>query len=527
MKKILILLTAAAAVLGGVISCNPLQDIADSKGSIVGVVYVDGKPQPGVTVTITPGGGSYITKADGSYKFESLSQGEYTIHFTLKGYTDLKKAFNVRAGAITAGDVVLELDPNTLKVNETIMDFGTTEHSKTLTLTNVGSKNETFDITPNKSVQWMTLSETSGTIMSNGKASIAIEVDRSKVSGEKDGLTLDIHSGSGQRIAVEVNVTAGKPAKVKVDFVDIQSTYFEVHFGPSTNTSKYGFAVLEHSLNERHTIDEVYKYLEWINSAEEESFICYDLTPSTEHMLYVVAYNEYGQQSELDTYGIITLEKDQPKPSLEAFFGYWDGSAYDIDDKKTISWKNMSITECDFMETTGALIKGWIHGENMPNFISYGLYDETRKTLNLYGSWYNSYYYYRYGAETSNAFDCYAVFWPIFYNSTTGKYVYIENQNENDYPIVSLAINEDGSLRMTGGPKTDKNGNYGNGFVFEEWYLNDGNDDNDDVYYRKTHYYYNVKLTKAANPPVSTKSAAVLPVEAYSAMLSRPARGNK
>src|SRR5258708_8652621 len=82
-------------------------------GSIVGTVTTDGKPLPGVTVTVVSpalqGSRTTITGQAGGYSFPSLTPGEYTAAFELAGMQSMRKRITVSVAESSRADVQLKV----------------------------------------------------------------------------------------------------------------------------------------------------------------------------------------------------------------------------------------------------------------------------------------------------------------------------------------------------------------------------------------------------------------------------------
>ena len=61
---------------------------SDGPAAIVGYVYEDatGEPIPGAQVVLSPSNESVITNADGSYRFDNLPRGTYTVRASFAGF---------------------------------------------------------------------------------------------------------------------------------------------------------------------------------------------------------------------------------------------------------------------------------------------------------------------------------------------------------------------------------------------------------------------------------------------------------
>lgn len=102
MKRFSILFLVLAISLAG-------QAAPQGMGSIRGVVTDStGGPLPGVTVTLTPSGKSSVTDAQGRYSFV-VAPGSYSIVARLEGLIPAQQRIDVRAGAVTATNLVLRV----------------------------------------------------------------------------------------------------------------------------------------------------------------------------------------------------------------------------------------------------------------------------------------------------------------------------------------------------------------------------------------------------------------------------------
>ncbi len=516
MKKILTIL--ATAVLFAA-ACTTIEDEPDFKGSVGGVVYADGKPLPTVSIAITPGGGSYITREDGAYMFEGLVPGDYTISFMKKGYEPLSKTFKVIAGSVTTGDVVMETTPNCLELDTQLLDFGTKTKMTSFTMTNIGVSQVTYNISKTSESPWLTLSETSGTIPSNGKVSISITVDRSVVVGQKASEILNIKSDTGQLLSVKVEVTAGKPATVDVVLEDLQATSVTIRFTPSENTYKYYVLVLPES-EEPPTLEQMIQIGDCTTVKTQIVYTLDNLLPETKYVLYVAVFNEYEQVGDINGW---SFETPKDVPLLEEYLGYWDATANYYSSGEAVSWSNIIIAPRTFQDSSnGIIVTGLGFGGTYTWFNALGLYDSESGVLHLYGNWYPTNTTFHYTSHPDRLL--YSIFYPIYCNPATQTSAYIA-ADLNGNLLASLSLKADGTIKFEGGPYIDKNGRFANGFTYRIYYAEDYTEQGDDgqvIVHKKGEQlsrsgaYYNISMTPAKNPP--TKSTAdLLPVEAFAA----------
>lgn len=96
------------------------------KGSINGSVSdgTTGEPVPVVNVSLSPGGKSTVTGSDGSFSFENLDTGEYSITLQKEGYESAREDITVKLGDPTMAHLLIERIPAALTADKTLLDFG-------------------------------------------------------------------------------------------------------------------------------------------------------------------------------------------------------------------------------------------------------------------------------------------------------------------------------------------------------------------------------------------------------------------
>ena len=150
-------------------------------GSIKGLVKDsdDGSMIENCLVSLTPGGRSVSTGANGSFEFNDLAPDEYTLGFKKTGYPDKSEKVSVAKGKVTNVDVVMKLeDPITFSENE--LDFGDFEMTKTLAIFNNSDGDCTFTISNIPS--WLSISLTNGGISKQSQTTLVVTADRDKIS---------------------------------------------------------------------------------------------------------------------------------------------------------------------------------------------------------------------------------------------------------------------------------------------------------------------------------------------------------
>lgn|GEM_PF-5681615 len=105
-----------------------------SKGGIAGIVAdkVTGEPVPTVKLKLSPGGNSTVTGSDGSFQFEELEAGEYTVTYTKDGYRDGMEKLLVKNTLKTDAHLLIERIPAIITADKELLDFGSNTSLTTL-----------------------------------------------------------------------------------------------------------------------------------------------------------------------------------------------------------------------------------------------------------------------------------------------------------------------------------------------------------------------------------------------------------
>src|SRR6185436_5635474 len=101
-------------VLGiAVLLCAATLVAQSTTGTLVGTVTSDGKPLPGVTVTVTSpvlqGSRTTVTGDAGGYHFPALPPGDYTVSFELEGMQKVDRTSVVSLSQTARADAEMRL----------------------------------------------------------------------------------------------------------------------------------------------------------------------------------------------------------------------------------------------------------------------------------------------------------------------------------------------------------------------------------------------------------------------------------
>lgn len=210
MKKY-ISLSFAALMIAASLPVSCAVDVEEvSKGSIAGIVAdkVTGEPVPTVNLKLSPGGNSTVTGSDGSFQFEELEAGEYTVTYTKDGYRDGTEKLLVKNTLKTDAHLLIERIPAVITADKDILDFGSNTSLTTLSFNIVNSYYEPLECTVTANCAWVSSIKPTGVIrLQHGKtATIIVTIDRSSLlAGDNESYIIVETNGGG---SAEVKLTA-------------------------------------------------------------------------------------------------------------------------------------------------------------------------------------------------------------------------------------------------------------------------------------------------------------------------------
>ena len=322
-------LIAVILMLSSMAACSSVEDIPDLYGVISGTVMHKEQPVEGVEVVITPGGKSFVTKSNGTYTFESLESGSYTLTFKKKGYKTVTKNVNVSAGVNNLVDVNLDIDGNLVTADMDILNFGKTSKVMSFNIVNQLDRVVTWEIRQDNLPDWVSFKSLSGDVPSNSQNPVSVTVDRSKVKGEKDSFSLDIDISTGNALTVKVNVEAGKVGVVIPELWAIGYDYYQVAFVMGENCTKF---CLGDDIVADVPVETIMKNGVFYEDDDYViEFNCKD-NPGIPHYLYIIPFNEFGQPGVMEVYKMLLDEEPAPQIQYTALKDINSADTYNVKD---------------------------------------------------------------------------------------------------------------------------------------------------------------------------------------------------
>lgn len=285
--------------------------VPEFEGSVNGTAMYKDQPLEGVEVVITPGGNSFVTKSNGTFTFENLTAGSYTITFKKKGYKTVTKNVTVSAGLASQVDANLDLDGNLVTADTDILNYGKTAKVMSFNIVNQLDRLVSWEIRQDNLPAWVSFKSLSGDVPANSQNPVSVTVDRSKVKGEKDSFSLDIDVSTGNVLSVKVNIEAGKVPVIQISPIAIGYDYYQMEFIRGENCTRY---CLGDDLTADIDIATIMKNGTYYDVDCGIEFNC-QRYPGVTHYLYVIPFNEFDQHGEMEVYKIL-LDKE-PAPQIE------------------------------------------------------------------------------------------------------------------------------------------------------------------------------------------------------------------
>lgn len=162
----------------------------------------------GAQVTTNPTTSSVTTDASGSYTIADVKAGQYVVSASKSGYKTNTISVVVTEGKTASADVQIETLKPELTLSTQTIDFGSNQTTASLIISN-GSGINSINWTAAKNVNWLSLSQTSGTV-STASNTITLTIDRTGLSFGNYSTNVTVTSNGGNK-DVSVTMTVANP----------------------------------------------------------------------------------------------------------------------------------------------------------------------------------------------------------------------------------------------------------------------------------------------------------------------------
>lgn len=168
--------------------CAP-EDETEKLGTIFGTVtdFASGEPINNANVRLNPRGETTLTGSDGTFQFNDLTSGSYSLSLSKNGYADLDDDYVIKIenGNSVSRDIQMQKELSSLKIVDnnghsvSELDFGNDAgvNQKTFSILNDG--NMVLDFTVTKTVNWIEeIVPSTGTVNIGDKKPIYVIINR-------------------------------------------------------------------------------------------------------------------------------------------------------------------------------------------------------------------------------------------------------------------------------------------------------------------------------------------------------------
>lgn len=210
--------TALLLVCCAMFGCTPEGPETGKLGTIYGTVtdYSSGNPINNVNVRLNPRGETTLTGSDGSFQFNDLASGSYSLSLSKNGYVDLDDDYvmEIENGGSISRDVQMQKELSSLKIvdndGNTVseLDFGNDVglNQKTFSIFNDG--NMALDFTITKTSNWIEeIAPSMGTVGVGDKMPIYVIINRDLLEDGANNSNLIITTPTTGGIELDVKAT--------------------------------------------------------------------------------------------------------------------------------------------------------------------------------------------------------------------------------------------------------------------------------------------------------------------------------
>ncbi|MBU1065966.1 carboxypeptidase regulatory-like domain-containing protein, partial [bacterium] len=283
------------------LTCEPPSE-AETTGTINGTILdaITFQPVSGAVITTIPISSTKTSDSEGTYQIEGVEPGTYSVQASKNGYITNSTTVKIIAGEETSADIQLSPQGVELSVSTTSLNFGIITTNLTLSITNSGVGNLTWNIISTSN--WITVYPTSGSTETETDV-ITVKVNRSGMDCGNHYETITIASNANSK-TIEVLMTIPNPNEPQL------SAYpFTLDFGTDKN---------EMNFNISNTGDST---VHWYLSTESDWISFNPDSGSTEKEVDVVKVNINRNGFEPGSYsGIITISSNGGNQNISIVF---------------------------------------------------------------------------------------------------------------------------------------------------------------------------------------------------------------
>lgn len=204
--------------------CKPEEE-TEKLGTIYGTVtdFSSGDPITNVNVRLNPRGETTLTGSDGTFQFNDLPAGSYSLSLSKNGYVDLDDDYviNIHKGNSVQRSIQMQKQSSSLQIVDNngnaiaMLDFGSDEDVTQKTFNIFNNGNISLDFTITKSAAWIEdVIPSRGTVAIGDTKPITVIINRASLGSGENKSTLLVTTPSAGGVEVVVKATVPFTATV-------------------------------------------------------------------------------------------------------------------------------------------------------------------------------------------------------------------------------------------------------------------------------------------------------------------------
>ena len=216
-------------LLGLCVGCSTDLEDKVTTGSLTGVVADEttGEMIPTVRLELTPGGSSAVTGSDGSFTFNNLEAGDYTISLTKKGYKSTQSAVTVRADNVTEAHLLIERIPAVITIDREVLDFGDNMSMNTLSFNMVNNNYVDLDYDIIENCGWIeSVDPETGTLPYGKTGTVVVKINREAllVGVNETAIVVSTSDGSSELTVRATGLAKDKATLNTLDATEVKAS---------------------------------------------------------------------------------------------------------------------------------------------------------------------------------------------------------------------------------------------------------------------------------------------------------------
>ena len=233
----------------------------EETGTIYGTVtdFDTGEPVKNANVKLRPSGETTMTGSDGTFMFQGLKKGDYSLSLSKAEYEDLNDDYviHLEAGRNACRDIQMKKKVALMRITDmngddiTVLDFGEEgdDVSRIFNIFNDSGVTLSWEITTTADWIQSPVNGTSGTLQPGGTKGIVVVIDRSKLQQGDNTTTMHITSNNGNQ---QLTIKARRTDVSTLDATDVSGNSAVLNGKINTNkpyTEKGFYYGTNHNFN--------------------------------------------------------------------------------------------------------------------------------------------------------------------------------------------------------------------------------------------------------------------------------------